>query len=410
MTGTLGGTKPTDATMRVPYGQTVHGEEEIAAVVEVLRTSTQMGTRVRTFERRIADLFAKKHGVMVNSGSSALYLAAELLALPKGSEVVTPVLTFATTVAPLVRSGLVPSFVDVEPDTFNIDVAQIEAALTPATRAIVVPSLIGNLPDWDRIAEIARARNLVVVEDSADTLGATLRGTSTGTRSDISTTSFYGSHVINAAGNGGMICMNRDDWAEEARLLRSWGRSSSLFVESENVENRFNVDVGGIPYDAKFVFSRIGHNMEPSEMGAAFGLVQLDRLAGNIAARERNFARQLAFFSEYAQWFALPRQMPDSVTGWLAFPFIVRDDAPFIRRDLQIFLEQRNIQTRTVFTGNILRQPGFANIERRETPGGYPNADRVMRGGMLLACHHGLTDAQIDYMHEQLRAFLSRYR
>ena len=396
--------------MRVPYGQTVHGEEEIAAVVDVLRTSTQMGTRVRTFESRIAELFAKRHGVMVNSGSSALYLATELLGLPAGAEVVTPVLTFATTVAPLVKAGLVPSFVDVEPDTFNIDAAQIEAAISPATRAIVVPSLIGNLPDWDRIAEIARARNLVVVEDSADTLGATLRGTSTGTRSDISTTSFYGSHVINAAGNGGMLCMNRDDWAEEARLLRSWGRSSSLFVDSENVENRFNVDVGGIPYDAKFVFSRIGHNMEPSEMGAAFGLVQLDRLPTNIAARERNFARQLAFFSDYEDWFMLPRQMPDSVTGWLAFPLIVRDEAPFIRRDLQIHLEQRGIQTRTVFTGNILRQPGFANIERREAAGGYPNADRVMRGGMLVACHHGLADEQLDYLHEQARGFLSKYR
>jgi CDP-4-dehydro-6-deoxyglucose reductase, E1 len=403
-------TKSSSPTMRVPYGQTVHGEEEIAAVVEVLRTSTQMGTRVRTFEARIAELFAKRHGVMVNSGSSALYLATELLNLPKGAEVVTPVLTFATTVAPLVRAGLVPSFVDVEPDTFNIDVEQIEAAITPATKAIVVPSLIGNLPDWDRIAAIARARNLVVVEDSADTLGATLRGTSTGTRSDISTTSFYGSHVINAAGNGGMLCMNRDEWAEEARLLRSWGRSSSLFVDSENVENRFNVDVGGIPYDAKFVFSRIGHNMEPSEMGAAFGLVQLDRLAGNISAREHNFARQLAFFADYEDWFMLPRQMPDSVTGWLAFPLIVRDEAPFIRRDLQIFLEQRGIQTRTVFTGNILRQPGFANIERRESGKGYPNADRVMRGGMLVACHHGLNDAQLDYLHEQAQEFLSRYR
>jgi CDP-6-deoxy-D-xylo-4-hexulose-3-dehydrase len=400
----------TGAPMRVPYGQTVHGEEEIAAVVEVLRTSTQMGTRVRGFEARIAELFAKKYGVMVNSGSSALYLATELLGLARGAEVVTPVLTFATTVAPLVRAGLVPSFVDVEPDTFNIDVEQIAAAITPATKAVVIPSLIGNLPDWDRIAEIARARGLVVIEDSADTLGATLRGTSTGTRSDISTTSFYGSHVINAAGNGGMLCMNRDDWAEEARLLRSWGRSSSLFVDSENVENRFNVDVGGIPYDAKFVFSRIGHNMEPSEMGAAFGLVQLDRLPGNIKAREHNFARQLAFFAEYEEWFMLPRQMPDSVTGWLAFPLIVRDEAPFIRRDLQIFLEQRGIQTRTVFTGNILRQPGFANIERRESGKGYPNADRVMRGGMLVACHHGLNEAQLDYLHEQAREFLSRYR
>jgi CDP-6-deoxy-D-xylo-4-hexulose-3-dehydrase len=396
--------------VRVPYGQTVHGEEEIAAVVEVLRSSTQMGPRVRGMEQRVAELFAKRHGVMVNSGSSALYLATEVMALNKGDEVVTPALTFATTVAPLVRSGLVPSFVDVELDTFNIDVAEIEAAITPKTRALVIPSLIGNLPDWDRIAEIARVRCLIVVEDSADTLGATIRGTSTGTRSDISTTSFYGSHVINCAGNGGMLCVNRDDWAQEARLLRSWGRSSSLFVDSENVENRFNVEVGGIPYDAKFVFSRIGHNMEPSEIGAAFGLVQLDRLPKNISARERNFARQLEFFAGYEEWFVLPRQLPDSVTGWLAFPLIIRDQAPFKRRDLQIFLEQRGIQTRTVFTGNILRQPGFARIERRESPNGYPNADRVMRGGMLLACHHGLREEQLDYVHEHVRAFLGRFQ
>ncbi len=401
---------PPAEMLRVPYGQTVHGEEEIAAVLEVLRTSTQMGPRVRAFEARIAALFAKRHGVMVNSGSSANYLAVELLGLPAGAEVVTPALTFATTVAPLVKNGLVPAFVDVEPDTFNIDVDQVEAALTPRTRAVMVPSLIGNLPDWDRIAEIARARDLYVIEDSADTLGATLRGTSTGTRSDISTTSFYGSHVINCAGNGGMLCVNREEWNEEARLLRSWGRSSSLFVDSERVENRFNVDVGGIPYDAKFVFSRVGYNMEPSEIGAAFGLVQLDRLAGNVETRARNFARQRAFFAEYEEWFVLPRQAEASSTGWLAFPLIVRDDAPFIRRDLQIFLERRGIQTRTVFTGNILRQPGFAGIMRHESPDGYPNADRVMRGGMLLACHHGLSELQLDYVHEQVRAFAGQYR
>lgn len=403
-------TVPPAAAMRVPYGQTVHGEEEIAAVVEVLRSSTQMGPRVRGMERRVADLFAKKHGVMVNSGSSANYLAVELLGLPAGAEVITPVLTFATTVAPLVKHGLVPAFVDVEPDTFNIDVSRIEAAITPRTKAMMIPSLIGNLPDWDRIAQIARAHGLLVVEDSADTLGGTLRGTSTGTRSDISTTSFYGSHVINCAGNGGMLCVNRDDWNESARLLRSWGRSSSLFVESEAIENRFNVEVGGIPYDAKFVFDRLGYNLEPSEMGAAFGLVQLDRLDANITTRERHFAKQLAFFSKYTEWFMLPRQMADSRTGWLAFPLIVREDAPFGRRDLQIHLERQGIQTRTVFTGNILRQPGFANIERRESKDGYPNADRVMRGGMLLACHHGLSDQQLDYIHEQFRAFAARFR
>lgn len=402
-------TAPTDA-MRVPYGQSVYGEEEIAAVERVLRTTTQMGAHVRPFEARVAALFNKQHGVMVNSGSSALQLAVELLALPEGSEVITPALTFATTVAPLVRAGLVPAFVDVEPDTFNIDVAQMEAMITPATRAIMVPSLIGNLPDWDAIAAIAARHKLVVVEDSADTLGATLRGTSTGTRSAISTTSFYGSHVINCAGNGGMLCMDRDDWADEARLLRSWGRSSSLFVESERIENRFDVDVGGIPYDAKFVFSRLGYNLEPSEMGAAFGLVQLDRLDGNITAREVNFTAQRDFFAGYREWFILPRQMEASRTGWLAYPMIVRDDAPFTRRDLQIHFERANVQTRTVFTGNILRQPGFATIQRRESPAGYPNADQVMRGGMLLACHHGLVPAQLAYLHEVFTRFAAGYR
>jgi CDP-6-deoxy-D-xylo-4-hexulose-3-dehydrase len=396
--------------MRVPYGQTVHGEEEIEAVVRVLQTSTQMGPNVKEFEEKVSSLFAKRHGVMVNSGSSANYLAVELAALPAGSEVVTPALTFSTTVAPLVRAGLIPSFVDVEEDTFNIDVAKIEAALSPATKAVMVPSLIGNLPDWERISDIARSKKLVVIEDSADTLGATLRGKSTGTWSDISTTSFYGSHVINCAGNGGMLCVNDDRLNEEARLRRSWGRSSSLFVESEDIEKRFAVDVGGIPYDAKFLFTRLGYNLEPSEIGAAFGLVQLSRLDRNIAARERNFAMQLEFFRQFEEWFILPRQIHESRTGWLAFPLIVRDDAPFKRRDLQVHLERADIQTRTVFTGNILRQPAFANIERRESPDGYPNADRVMRGGMLIACHHGLNDTQLDYVHEIFSEFAAKYK
>ncbi len=396
--------------MRVPYGQTVHGEEEIEAVVRVLRSSTQMGPNVKQFESRIASLFAKRHGIMVNSGSSANYLAVELLGLAPGAEVITPALTFSTTVAPLVHAGLVPSFVDVERDTFNIDVEMIEAAITPATRAMIIPSLIGNLPDWDRISAIARSSNLLVIEDSADTLGATLRGASTGQYSDISTTSFYGSHVINCAGNGGMLCVNDDRWNEEARLLRSWGRSSSLFTDSEDIDARFSVDVGGIPYDAKFVFTRLGYNLEPSEVGAAFGLVQLSRLESNIAARQRNFAAQTAFFSNFEEWFILPRQIDDSVTGWLAFPLIVRDDAPFTRRDLQICFERADIQTRTVFTGNILRQPAFADILRRESPEGYPNADRVMRGGMLIGCHHGLSDAQIDYVHEVFSGFVKLRR
>ena len=391
--------------MRVNYGQTVHGEEEIAAVVEVLRTSTQMGPKVREMQERVSKLFAKKHGIMVNSGSSANYLAMELLGLEEGSEVITPALTFATTVAPIVRGRLVPAFVDAAVGTYNIDVDKIEEMIGPKTRAMMIPSLIGNLPDWDRIRELADAHNLKVIEDSADTLGATLRGTSTGTRSDISTTSFYGSHVINAAGNGGMLCVTDEELARKALLLRSWGRTSSLYQDSESIEKRFNVDVDGISYDAKFLFDELGYNVEPSEMGAAFGLVQLGKLEGNIAAREYNFDRQMDFFRQYEEWFILPRQMPESRTGWLSFPLTIRPEAPFERRELQIWFEERDVQTRPVFTGNILRQPAMQNVESRTSADGYGVSDAVMRGGILLACHHGLNDAQIDYMHETFEAF-----
>ncbi|TGQ42026.1 MULTISPECIES: aminotransferase class I/II-fold pyridoxal phosphate-dependent enzyme [unclassified Mesorhizobium] len=395
--------------MRVNYGQSVFGEEEIAAVVGVLRSSTQMGDKVRAMQQRVAWLFAKRHGIMVNSGSSANYLAIEVLNLPVGAEVITPALTFATTVAPIIRAGLVPVFVDVVEGTYNIDVAAIEQSISGKTRAVMIPSLIGNLPDWDRIRAIADKHGLIVIEDSADTLGATLHGTSTGTRSDISTTSFYGSHVITAAGNGGMICVNDDALARRALLLRSWGRTSSLFVDSETIENRFNVELDGFAYDAKFVFEELGFNVEPSEIGAAFGLVQLDKLARNISARERNFAKQYAFFKDYSDWFVLPRQLPGSRTGWLAFPLTVRRDAPFTRREMQIFLEKRDIQTRPVFTGNILRQPAMAGRKYRAAPDGYPVADDVMRGGILLACHHGLNAEQLDHIHESFREFAKSF-
>jgi len=395
--------------IQVPYGKTVHGEEEIEAVVHVLRTSTQMGKHVREFERKVADLFSKKHGVMLNSGSSANYLAVELLGLEKGAEVITPALTFSTTVAPLVRSGLVPAFVDVEDGTFNINAGQVEDMITDKTKALMVPNLIGNLPDWSVLYDLAEKHNLKVIEDSADTLGAEINGESSGGRSDISNTSFYGSHVINCAGNGGMMTINDDELYEKAILLRSWGRSSSKFIESEKIENRFNIKMDGIQYDSKFVFEQLGYNWEPSEMGAAFGLVQLTKLQNNIDIRIKNVDHLQEFFKQYEDWFILPKQLPNSRTGWLAYALTLKDDTPFSRTDMQIFLEKRNIQTRTVFTGNILRQPGFKNIERKESSNGYPCADRVMKGGILLGCHHGMTDEMLGHLTGSFEEFTSQF-
>lgn len=395
--------------IRVPYGMTVHGQEEIDAVVKVLQTSTQMGPNVREMEERIAALFDKPFGIMLNSGSSANYLAVELLNLPEGSEVITPALTFSTTVAPLIRNKLVPAFVDVEEGTYNIDADKVEAMITPKTKALMIPNLIGNLPNWEKLKAIADRYGLIVLEDSADTLGATINGKSSGTFSDMSVTSFYGSHVINCAGNGGMLTVRESAHYERAKLLRSWGRSSSLFVESEAIENRFNVEVDGIPYDSKFIFAEPGYNIEPSEMGAAFGLVQLNKLERNIVAREENFEELTSFFKQYEDWFILPKQLPNSRTGWLALALTIREGAPFTRRDMQIFLEKRNIQTRTVFTGNILRQPGFKSIEAKRSANGYPESDKVMKGGMLLACHHGLTAPMKAHMKTEINSFLSQF-
>lgn len=403
MSGVAGG------GMRVPYAMTVHDEEEVEAVVRVLRTSTQMGPNTAEFEARCAFEFSKQHGIMVNSGSSALYLGVEALGLPPGSEVITPALTFSTTVGSLVRNGLVPAFVDVGRNSYVVDADQVEAMIGDATRALMIPNLMGNLPDWDRLAALAGAHGLVVIEDSADIIGARYKGRNIGYYSDVTTTSFYGMHVINCAGNGGMVCVNDGRLADRIRLLRSWGRSSTLFVESESVANRFDVEIDGVPYDAKFVFEEIGYNLEGSELGAAFGLVQHRKLPAALRRRTQVAASQTEFFSRYPDWLDLPVQNPDADTTWFAFPMVVKEGAPFTRRDVQIHFEEHNIQTRVVFTGNITRQPGFRKVDMRVHPAGLAESDRVMERGFLIAAHHGMSDEMLAHVHQTFEDFARRF-
>ena len=311
---------------QISYAKTVYGQEEIDAVVKCLSESTQMGNYSRRFEQKIADLFNKNHCLYVNSGSSALYIGVEAFNFPVGGEVITPVLTFSTSVGCLIKNDLTPVFVDVEPLTYCIDVSQIEAQITEKTVAILAPNLMGNLCDWPAIREIADRFNLIVIEDSADTLGATINGQGSGFYSDMSITSFYGSHIINCAGNGGALAINDKKVMEKAKLLRSWGRSSSLFDEkSEAIENRFNVDLDGIDYDAKFVFETVGYNLEGSEIGASFGMAQLNKLDQNIASRQANFDRQCKFFDNYPEYFSNPQETYGCNTAWLAFPVLIKD-------------------------------------------------------------------------------------
>jgi CDP-6-deoxy-D-xylo-4-hexulose-3-dehydrase len=395
---------------KISYAQTVYGQEEIDAVVKCLNESTQMGNYARKFENKIAELFDKKECLYVNSGSSALFIGVESFSFPKGGEVITPVLTFGTSVGCLIKNNLIPVFVDVEPLTYCIDANEIEKVITTNTVAILAPNLMGNLCDWPEIRKIADKHNLIVIEDSADTLGASINGKSSGSYSDMSITSFYGSHIINCAGNGGALLLNDKKIAEKAKLLRSWGRSSSLFDEkSEAIENRFDVNLDGVDYDAKFVFEAVGYNVEGSEIGAAFGLQQLKKLQENIETRKNNFKRQCSFFDLYKQYFNNPIETDNINTAWLAFPILINENAPFSRKEFQIYLEKKNIQTRVVFTGNIIRQPMMKGTEYRVLDKGYPNADAVMERGVLLPLHHGLTDAMFERLHKTIAEFVESF-
>src|SRR2546421_1431827 len=334
------------ARRRLPDPGAVHDEREIDAVVTALRESNlAIGDRVRDFERRVAELLAKRHGVMVNSGSSALRLAVDLLDLAPGDEVITPVVTFATDVAPLVQSGIVPAFVDVEPDTYQIDVDGIEEMVGPRTRAILAPNLVGNIPDWDRIRAIADRHGLAVVKDSCDVLDAWLRGARTGTRAPISVPSLARGHAITAAGNGGLVGLDDDELLDRCLALRRWGRRSEtyLFGSRQGEEDRFGPLADGTPYDLVFLFEAIGYNFEPSEIGAAYGLVQLDKLADYNERRRLNWSRLDDFFASREDDVVRPRTTAGARTTWMRYPFVLRDG--YDRTEVQRALEAKGIAT-----------------------------------------------------------------
>lgn len=393
---------------RVPYGLAVHDRDEEQAVLEVLQNhKTIMGDKVKEFENKIAALFGKKFGIMVNSGSSANLLAFELINLPKDSEIITPILTFSTTLAPILQKKLIPVFVDIEPDTYLINIDNIEKLINKNTKALMIPSLLGNIPNLKQIKKLADKHNLIFIEDSCDTLGATFEDMPTGIYSDISTTSFYGSHIITAAGEGGMICVNNGDMEKRARILRGWGRTSAI-NESENIDERYSSNLDDIPYDSKFIFEEIGYNFLPSEISAAFGLVQLNKLNQFKKIRNENFNQLKEFFSDF-DYFVLPKQLPFVQTSWLAFPLTIQSNAPFTRLEIVKHLEKNQIQTRPIFTGNVLRQPAFKNIDHKNLESKFPNADYIMKNSFLIGCNHGLTFAHIEKIKQTFKEFLEKF-
>lgn len=404
--------KTKNKNIRVPYALTVYGKEEITAVNKVLKDPTKIvaGPLVKKFESKIASLFGKKYGIFVNSGSSANLLAFDILNIPKGSEVITPVLNFATTIAPIVQMGLVPVFVDVVAETYQINIDQIEKMITPKTKAMIVPSLIGNLPDFIRLREIANKHKLYFIEDSCDTLGPKFNSKPTGFYSDISTTSFYASHIITTAGMGGVMSVHDPILARKALIKANWGRESTLFgayEESEELKKRMAGVLDGETYDAKFIFSEIGYNFQVTEINGAFGIAQLKRLSEFTRRRKENFKVLRKFFEQYWEYFVLPESDARSNHTWLSFPLTIKKDAPFSRLEITTFLEGCNIQTRPIFMGNALKQPGFKNISSVKRNEGYPVADHIMHYGFLIGCHQGLEAKHLQHLMGTFTEFLS---
>ena len=403
------------AKREIRYGGAMLDRKEIDAVVKVMEAPYGMvvGPRVGEFEKRCAAILGHKYGVMVNSGSSALMLAMRMLNVPKGSEVITPVLTFSTDVASIVHAGCVAVLVDVVLDTYQVDLDKLERMIGPRTKAILVPNLIGGVPDWDRLRQIADKHKLVLVEDSCDTLGAELRGKPTGTRADITVTSFSIFHIITCLGNGGMVAVNDEKLWDWGLMARCWGRSSEKYLHGTKVKDsdgRFLEDVDGIAYDGMFIFEDVAYGFIPNEAGAAFGLVQLDKLDEFWRLRDSRFQRHAAFLSKHEDVFVKARLLPDVKTSWICYPVQLRPELGWSRRDLQVYLEDAGVFTRVIFSGNIARHPMMKGVEYRADPNGYPVADQIMEQGLMLPCHPTMTDEDCEYLYQVLEEWIGKQR
>jgi CDP-6-deoxy-D-xylo-4-hexulose-3-dehydrase len=405
---------------KIPYGGRVFDGHELTAMVRaVLDFWLTLGPRGDEFEQKLKSFLGVSNVVLVNSGSSANLLAICALCakeledhLEPGDEVITPAVTFPTSVAPIVQNNLVPVFVDCELGTYNIDAALLEGAVSGKTRAILLPHTLGNPCDMERIMSFALEHRLFVIEDTCDALGSRYSGRCVGTFGDFGTLSFYPAHHI-TTGEGGAVVTNSDRLAAIARSIRDWGRTCTCTYKTKNplgdCGRRFDFEVPGMPgtYDHRYVYTNIGYNLKPTDIQAALGSAQMDKLGDFIRSRQENFRRLHAGLEGSAEFLILPNWSVKAEVSWFAYPITIRETAPFTRKELVMWLEEGLIQTRFLFAGNILRQPGYRDIPHR-IAGSLPNSDLVMRNSFFVGLYPGLRRVHMDYIVERFRRFLAR--
>ncbi|WP_442769995.1 lipopolysaccharide biosynthesis protein RfbH [Zoogloea ramigera] len=398
-----------------PSGKVVGDPEKDAMIDAALDAWLTTGRFNDAFEARLAAFVGTAHALTVNSGSSANLVAFSTLTSPRlgeraikpGDEVITVAAGFPTTVNPIIQNGAVPVFVDVTLPGYNIDVAMLEAALSPRTKAIMIAHTLGNPFDLDAVCAFAEAHGLWLVEDCCDALGSTWKGRKVGTFGHLATLSFYPAHHI-TMGEGGAVLTSDPTLRQIAESFRDWGRDCWCKPGCDNTcGKRFGWQLGSLPqgYDHKYTYSHIGYNLKITDMQAACGLAQLDRLDGFIAARKRNFEHLSAALADTRDFLVLPEATPGSDPSWFGYPITLRPEAGVNRVDLLQYLDQHKIGTRLLFAGNLVRQPSMAGRNFRVV-GTLPVADRIMRDTFWIGVWPGLTEAQLDYAASKLLSFV----
>jgi CDP-4-dehydro-6-deoxyglucose reductase, E1 len=400
-------------------GRVFDGRELMNLVDSSLDFWLTTGRWAEQFERRFARLHGLRHALLVNSGSSANLVALACLTstrlerrrLRRGDEVITVASSFPTTVNPIIQNGLVPVFVDVTIPTYNLDVSMLDAALSNRTRAIAVAHTLGNPFDLDAVTAFAAEHDLWLIEDCCDALGSTYRGRPVGTFGDLASVSFYPAHQI-TMGEGGCVLTDRGRLKVLAESFRDWGRDCWCAPGRENTcGKRFDHQLGDLPrgYDHKYIYSDVGYNLKLTDMQAAVGVAQLDKLASFTAVRRANFHRLHEGLADLEEFLVLPEPTPHSDPSWFGFPIALREDAPVDRDRVLRFMNDRKIATRLLFGGNLLRQPAYLRAEHRRV-GDLPVADFITDHVFWVGVYPGLSAAQLDFMIESLHEVLAPRR
>lgn len=410
-------------TGKIHYAGRCYDEKEIVAAVQsILDFTLTYGKEGVAFERELAAIFGSPKSFVVNSGSSANLIALSTLcssqlgdaALKPGDEVIVPATSFPTTVAPIIQNGLIPVFIDTQVGFYNPDIQMFKDAYSPKTRAVIFAHTLGNPAQIDLIKAFCQEKNLFLIEDCCDALGSTYHGKQVGTFGDMATCSFYPAHHI-TMGEGGAVVVNNQLFAHVVNSLRSWGKECwcmpGAHHEKGACKKRFSMQYGKLPfgYDHKYVYTNIGYNLKPLDLQCAIGREQLKKLPDFIQKRKEHFTFLHSFFKQYEDIFILPQSLPEADPCWFAYPLTVQQNAPFGRNELMEFLECNQVETRMLFAGNIIRQPGFLNISLRIV-GDLATSDFIMKNTFFVGVYPGLTESCLGRMTNAFKAFISSSR